>query len=78
MRLIPADINEVKRPYTLVREIILEFHESDLKCAKVEDWTHKDAGSCAWSLRESARRLGLHHIKTMTRKGQVYLIKEEI
>jgi hypothetical protein len=78
MKLIPADINEVKRAYAHVRKIIQEFHESDLDCVKVEDWTHKDAGSCAWSLNSSAKRGGYHNIKAAVRKGKVYLIKEEI
>jgi hypothetical protein len=78
MRLIPADINEVKRPYARINDLILEFHESNLNCVKVEGYTQKTAFSCANSLRVSAKRLGLFHIKAMVRKDNVYLIKEEI
>ena len=78
MRLIPADINEVRRPYNHVRKIIQEFHESDLDCVEVVEYTQKDATHCSWSLNTSAKRGGYHNIKAHIRKGRVYLIKEEI
>lgn len=79
MRLIEAKIEGIRgRRRTNNIKLIEDFHASDMVCAKVEGWTHKNAKSCAGCLRQAAVRLKLLHIYSIERKGEVYLIKEEI
>lgn len=79
MKLVKCDMNEVKGYYKKTRnqEILEEFVESGLECAKVEEWTNKTANSCANSINYSIKRFGYNNIKAFVRNGIVYLIKEQ-
>ena len=59
-------------------EFIRNFVNSGLACAKVEDYTQKNAYICANVLNGAAKRLLCPHVKAITKKGEVYLINELI
>ena len=56
--------------------ILEEFADSGLDCAKVEGWTAKTAGYSAAALKKSIARYKFAGITAISRKGEVYLIKE--
>jgi hypothetical protein len=77
MRLIPYDVHKLKGGYKRTRnyEVLKEFADSDLDCAKLVEFTQASAHICANSLNKSALRFKMYNIKAITRKGEVYLIK---
>lgn len=56
--------------------ILEEFANSGLDCAKVEGWTAKTAGYSAAALKKSIARYKFAGMTAISRKGVVYLIKE--
>ena len=56
-------------------EIIEQFINSGLECARVCDWTNRDAECCATSLNVSIKRAHRVGVKAISRKGQVFLIR---
>lgn len=79
MRLIPYDLQKIqKNAYKKSDNLLLleEFRDSGMKCAKVEGFTQKTAGYCATSLNASIKRYKMFNIRAMTRKGKVYLVRE--
>lgn len=56
-------------------ELIDQFIDSGWDCAKVCDWTNRDAACCATSINVSIKRARRIGIKAITQKGQVFLIK---
>ena len=56
------------------QKIIQEFLDSGEKCVKVEDYPHKDAGSCRGALALSAKRMGINNVIVVTRQGMVFMI----
>lgn len=72
------DINNIGgyKP-TANMKLINEFVESDLDCVKVEEWTHKNAWTAAWSLNETIKRMKKNGIKAISRNGEVFIIKEK-
>lgn len=81
MKLVPYKKEDLKirGQYRMGRKqaIVMEFANSDIDCAKVEGFTGS-AYNAQQSLRRATIRLGLHHIKAMSSKGEVYLIKIDI
>lgn len=79
MRLVPYDMNQFKkevRPYTNNMKFIEQFYDSDLTCVKVEDYTHKNAKTCANCLYTACKILRLEdRIKVRTFGENVFLIK---
>jgi hypothetical protein len=77
--LIPYDIDKLQHvnEYKVSDNygLLTEFINSDLKCAKVEGYTQKDARCCAFSLRASIKRYHFNSITACQRKGEVFLIK---
>ena len=57
--------------------ILEEFADSGLDCAKVEGWTAKTASYCASSLNGSIKRYKFAGMVAISRKGEVYLIREK-
>lgn len=81
MKLVPYDrnkINNVDRYYSKSANhvLLMEFINSDMDCAKVENYPHKTSTSCAASLARSVKRYGFNSIKVRESKGEVYLIKK--
>lgn len=56
-------------------KFIDEFIESDMNCAKVVNYTNKDAKSCVTSLAVAIRRFHKDGIRAIMHKNEVYLIK---
>lgn len=79
MKLIPCDVNEFRRGYERSNnyEILREFNESGLDCAKVENYTQINATSCATSLRTSIKRYRFGNLECKVRRGEVFLIQKE-
>lgn len=73
MKLVPYDEKKIGRIYRPCKnqKIIQEFLDSGEKCVKVEDYSHRDAGSCRNALALSAKRMGISNVIVVTRKGRV-------
>lgn len=78
MKLVPYNKNELEKGYKQTKNyaILLEFAESDMECALVENWVGKNATVKAANLNKSAKRFGMLHIRAIVRRGEIYLIKE--
>lgn len=81
MKLVPYDRNKIWNVNGYYSKsanyrLLAEFINSDMDCAKVENYTHKTSASCAASLARSAKRFGFNNIKVRESKGEVYLIKK--
>lgn len=61
-----------------LQKILEVFRDSNMDCVKVEGWEHKDANTCAASFMNSIKRFNIKGIRAISRKGEVFLIKEEI
>ena len=55
--------------------LIEEFINKDWEAARVCDYTHKDANSCAWSINAAIKRFRKTGIKAIVRNNDVFLIK---
>lgn len=80
MKFIAYDKNKIEtRGYQRSDNLkLLEgFAESGLECAKVEDWTQKNAFICAGSLQHSIKRYRMNNLRCVTRSGEVFLIRTE-
>lgn len=79
MRLVAYDMNKLStgRGFAKTKnlEIIEEFVDSGMDCAKVEDFTQKNADVCANGLNQSIKRFSKKGIKAISRNGEVFLIK---
>ena len=79
MRLVPYDLKKIDKAEgyrkSMNQKIIEEFLESDLDCAKIEDWTQKSAMACAGSLNRSIEKYKMTGARAVSRKGNVYLIR---
>ena len=80
MRFTAYDINKIggksiyKRSANL--RLLEDFIDSELECAKVEDFPHKDAQSCLGSLGHSIVHYGMNNIRCIMRNGEIFLIRE--
>ena len=81
MKLPPYDKNQLAtgRSYGIGKnqEILEEFLNSGLECAKVENWTQAQAYSAANSLNKSIQRFNFFSIKAISQNGEVFLIKKD-
>lgn len=78
MKLVPYNKSELEKGYKRTKNyaILLEFAESDMDCALVENWVGKNATIKAANLNRSAKHFGMLHVRAITSKGEIYLIKE--
>lgn len=78
MKLVPfskAELEIIGYRKTKNYELLLEFAESDLECAKVEGWTGKSAHIKTANLNRSIDRFKMYHIKAVCRGDEIYLVK---
>jgi hypothetical protein len=78
MKLIPYDIRKIDpNKYKKSKNYLLltDFMESDMDCAKVENYTQKCARHCSTSLNISIKRYRMGGIRSIVRDGEVFLIK---
>ena len=59
------------------QKLLNEFVESGLDCAQVNGFTTQDATTCAASLNASIKRFKIAGIRAISRKGCVYLVRED-
>ena len=78
MKLVPCNKKDLEGGYRKTKhyELLLEFAESDMECALVENWNGKSAAIKAANLNRSAKHFKMNHIRAVVRKGKIYLIKE--
>ena len=75
MRFVKCDFNEVeKKRKSNLSKLILEFRDSGIKCAKLEDWKYCSPRCGAGTINRSAKNLKLHHIKAVVIDDNIYLI----
>ena len=76
MNFVPYEAN-VKMLYQKTRnqEILNAFANSEYECVRITNWDHKDASSCASSLKQTIKRLNMFHIEVFVRNGEVILLK---
>lgn len=77
MKLVACDINELSKGFKTTSNLAIleEFADSDLKCVRVEGWTHKTAWSCQSSLNTSIKRYK-KNMECRVINGEVYLVKK--
>lgn len=75
MKLVPYDAKKITGGKSDNYSLINEFIDSGWECAKIEDYSQKDANSCATALNSSIKRYKRFTIKAVVRKGDVYLIR---
>lgn len=78
MKLVKWDVQAIDNCYyarTKNQSILEEFINSGMECAKIEGWTNTSAAQCATSLNTTSKRMKMHGVKAISRKGEVYLIK---
>lgn len=79
MKLVPYNKSELEGMIykrTKNYDVLLEFAESDMDCALVENWEGKSAAIKTANLNRSIERFRMTHIRAICRKGKIYLIKE--
>ena len=76
MKMIPYEWEKV-RYYKKTKnlEILEEFVNSGLECAKIEGYPHKNAKSAQSCLYSSMKRFGIDGIAIVVRKGNLFLLK---
>lgn len=76
MKLVPYEAKNIKHyKSTKNLEILEEFIESDMSCAKLEGYTQKNAKNCQSSLLGAIKRFHIHGVKVLVRKEDVILLK---
>lgn len=60
--------------YTDIGKVIDDFLKSRCACVKLKGWHHKDAKSCANSIKTYIKNGRIAGIRVATKKGEVYLI----
>lgn len=82
MRMVECDIKDVvysKNGYKRTKnfEFIMKFLESGMDCVKVEEYTNKDAKSCASALNISIKKFNLTGARAILSNGEVYLVRAD-
>lgn len=79
MKLVAYDVKKLKiyRPCKN-QKLILEFLNSDMDCAKVENDTHKSASVAQSNFQGSIKRLGLQNSVMAVRRGnEIFLVRRD-
>ena len=79
MKLVPYDLKKIDNANGYKKsknqKIIEAFLESDLDCAKIEEWTQKSAVGCAGSLNRSIEKYNMTGARAISRNKDVFLIR---
>lgn len=79
MKLIPFDqksLKGVNDDYRYIYNCIKDFHESDMDCAKIENYPHKSAAVCRESFATAIKRHGYRNFVKVSKRGEdVFLIR---
>jgi hypothetical protein len=81
MKFVPYDKKNIEKGVKRKSDnfkLLFDFQNSDLDCAKVLDYTQKNAAICQTSLMASIKRYHFNNIFVIVRKENVYLIKKDI
>lgn len=63
---------------TKLNKLLEEFEQSGLKIAKLEDCHYSTAAGGAGNINRAAKNFGYLHIKAHSRKGEIFLCREDI
>ena len=82
MRLVECDVNNAitsRNGFKATRNlnILTEFIESGMDCAKIEDYTQREARYCATSLNNSIKRYHMTGVRAVMLDHEVYLVKTD-
>lgn len=78
MNLVPYETEKVKwYRRSKNQQILEEFIDSDLKCAKLEGWPQISAKSCQSSMLTTLKRLHISTVKVLKRGDIIILLKVE-
>lgn len=70
------DLRKSKRPCKLIK-LVIDFKNSGLKCAKIEDWKYPSAYIGANVITASCKRQKVYpSIRAITRDNEIYLIND--
>ena len=77
MRLVKVEKFPGRAPYkaTKTLKLLCEFRDSDMDCAKVEDYHYANATSAQASIAGSIKHFKFANIVCTVRNGSVYLLK---
>lgn len=72
MKLTKCDINEAKKFYkrTKIYNLLCEFRDSDMTCARVDETNYSSAGVGAQTIRKSAQRFKFYDILVISHNGK--------
>lgn len=78
MRFVKCEMSELGITYKRTKNLAIldEFKKSGLECARLEEWTYKDACRGAGSLNKAIKHFKFAGIRAFSRNGQIYLVKE--
>ena len=81
MELVRCSSVEIKNEHlykkTKNQMLLEDFLASDMDVAFVKNYPHKNAKSCYWSLKQSAKKFGIHGVDFMIRGQRVYIIRTD-
>lgn len=58
--------------------LLMDFQNSGIKFAKLEDWKHQTAESCQSTIIASCKYYKITHIKAVIRRGEIFLVNTAI
>ena len=80
MKFTECEFDKVKyRAYykrSKVYDLLLNFVNAHIKCAKIEDWQYKDAMVGARVINVSIKHFKFAGIRAISRNGEIYLVNE--
>lgn len=79
MRLVPVERKTAAKKWYgqgKNQKLIQAFLDSEVDCARVDGWTHKNAFTAANTLNRSVESMGVNTVRAISRGGNVYLLRE--
>lgn len=80
MYMVPYDKNKIGRMRGKTDNflVVQEFLNGDNECVELKGYTNQDAYCCSNSINGTIKRNRIPGVKSVVRKGKVYLIKTDI
>lgn len=78
MRLVPVERKTATKKWYKSgknQKLIQAFLDSEVDCARVDGWAHKNAFTAANTLNRSAESMGAQGVHAISRGANVYLIR---
>lgn len=79
MYFVEADIKKVGNyRRTKIFALLEDFKNSGMKCAKLEGWSYANTKTGTTSITESIKRYKFYGIHAVTRRGEIYLVNDNV